>query len=124
MAQTRQFIVKAGVDAFHFGFLVRNEAPLYLLFMITRQFRILLQVRLLQTANLAPSELAQRLGQHPFVVEKASRQARQFTVPQLEAILGRLLQADLALKSSGINPVLELDMLVVGLTRGQIKGGH
>ncbi|MFN8483002.1 MAG: DNA polymerase III subunit delta [Anaerolineae bacterium] len=106
------------------GLLDDGEAPLYLLFMITRQFRILLQVRLLQTANLAPSDLAQRLGQHPFVVEKASRQARQFTVPQLEAILGRLLQADLALKSSGINPVLELDMLVVGLTRGQIKGGH
>ncbi len=100
-----------------------GEAPLYLLFMITRQFRILLQVRLLQTANLAPSELAQRLGQHPFVIEKATRQARQFTVSQLEAILARLLQVDLALKSSGNNPVLELDMLVVALTRGQIKGG-
>ncbi|MFN8498202.1 MAG: DNA polymerase III subunit delta [Anaerolineae bacterium] len=105
------------------GLLDDGEAPLYLLFMITRQFRILLQVRLLQTANLAPSELAPRLGQHLFVVEKALRQARQFTIPQLEAILGRLLQADLALKSSGANPVLELDMLVVGLTRGQIKGG-
>ena len=98
-----------------------GEAPLYLLFMITRQFRILLQVRLLQTANLAPAELAQRLGQHPYVVEKAARQARQFTVPQLEAILARLLQVDLALKSSGANPILELDMLVVALTRGQLK---
>ena len=96
-----------------------GEAPLYLLFMITRQFRILLQVRLLQPANLAPAELASRLGQHPFVIDKALKQARQFTLPHLEAILRRLLQADLALKSSGINPVLELDLLVVGLTRGQ-----
>ena len=96
-----------------------GEAPLYLLFMITRQFRILLQVRLLQSANLAPAELASRLGQHPFVIDKALRQGRQFSLPHLEAILRRLLQADLALKSSGVNPVLELDLLVVGLTRGQ-----
>lgn len=96
-----------------------GEAPLYLLFMITRQFRILLQLRLLQAANLAPAELASRLGQHPFVVEKGLRQARQFTVPQLEAILRRLLQTDLALKSSGTDPILELDMLVVSLTRSQ-----
>jgi DNA polymerase-3 subunit delta len=96
-----------------------GEAPLYLLFMITRQFRILLQLRLLQAANLAPAELASRLGQHPFVVEKGLRQARQFSVVQLEAILRRLLQADLALKSSGANPILELDLLVLSLTRGQ-----
>ncbi len=96
-----------------------GEAPLYLLFMITRQFRILLQLRLLQAANLAPGELASRIGQHPYVVEKAQRQARQFSVLHLEAILRRLLQADLALKSAGANPVLELDMLVVSLTRGQ-----
>lgn len=95
-----------------------GEAPLYLLFMITRQFRILLQLRLLQAANLAPAELAARLGQHPFVVEKGLKQARLFSLPQLETTLRRLLQADVALKSSGSNPVLELDLLVVGLTRG------
>jgi DNA polymerase III subunit delta len=89
------------------------------LFMITRQFRILLQLRLLQAQNLAPAELASRLGQHPFVVEKGLRQARQFSVSQLDVILRRLLQTDLALKSSGANPVLELDLLVVSLTRAQ-----
>jgi len=96
-----------------------GEAPLYLLFMITRQFRILLQLRLLQAANLSPAELASRLGLHPFVAEKGLRQAQRFTAPQLEAILRRLLAADLALKSSGNHPVLELDLLIVSLTRGQ-----
>ncbi len=96
-----------------------GEAPLYLLFMITRQFRILLQLRLLQAANLSHAELASQLGLPPFVVEKGLRQAQRFTAPQLEAILRRLLAADLALKSSGANPTLELDLLLVSLTRGQ-----
>jgi DNA polymerase-3 subunit delta len=94
----------------------QNAAPLYLLSMITRQFRMLLQIQDLKTRGLHPAAIREQLKLHPFVVEKTSRQAANFTLPQLEATYRKLLETDLAIKTSRSDPIVALDMLVVDLT--------
>jgi len=92
-----------------------NAAPLYLLSMIVRQFRILIQVKELSAQGLAISTIARRAGLHPFVAEKAQRQAMNFSMGQLEAVYARLLETDLAIKTGRVQDVLALDTLVAAL---------
>ncbi len=94
----------------------QNAAPLYLLAMITRQFRMLLQIQDLRTRGFNPAAIREQLKLHPYVIEKTSKQAGNFTLPQLEVTYCKLLDADLAIKTSRSDPVVALDMLVVDLT--------
>ncbi len=92
-----------------------GAAPLYLLSMIVRQFRILIQVKDLSSQGLAASTIAKQTGLHPFVAEKTGRQAMNFSMGQLEMIYARLLETDLAIKTGQTEEVLALDTLVAAL---------
>ncbi|MFN2165027.1 MAG: DNA polymerase III subunit delta [Anaerolineae bacterium] len=93
------------------------EHPLYLLTMLARQVRILIQVSDLREQRLSENEMASRLKLHPFVVKKGLAQARNFTLAQLEAAHQRVVETDWAIKTGEMEDVLALDLLVVGLTR-------
>ena len=99
-----------------------GEPPLYLLAMLARQIRILIQVSSLQAQGMSQPDIATRLKLHPFVVEKGLAQAKSFTIPQLEAAHQHLVDADWSIKTGDIDPVLALDLLVADLTRGQPLG--
>jgi DNA polymerase-3 subunit delta len=89
---------------------------MYLLTMITRQFRLMLQVGDLTRRGISLDSVQKQLGLHPFVTRKIAEQARNYSVEQLKEIMGRLLEADLALKTSRLEPQLALDLLVIELT--------
>ena len=97
--------------------LAHNAAPVYLLTMITRQFRMLLQLRDLAARGKTVEQAAAQLKLHPFVAKKTADQSRNFTLWQLEAIYQKLLDADIAIKTGRSEPALALDLLVVDLTR-------
>jgi DNA polymerase-3 subunit delta len=92
-----------------------GENPLGLLAMITRQFRLLIQVKELQEKSTPGPEMAKTLGQHPFVIEKIGQQARNFTIEQLERIYAHLLDLDVGIKTGEVGDVLALDLLVAEL---------
>ncbi len=93
-----------------------NANEFYLLTMITRQYRIMLQVRDLATRGMGADAIQKQLGLHPFVTKKMAEQARSYSVEQLEGIMSKLLETDVSLKTSRLEPTLALDMLVVDLT--------
>jgi DNA polymerase-3 subunit delta len=94
-----------------------NAAPMYLLTMITRQFRLLLQTRDFAARGKAVEQAAAQLKMHPFVAKKTWAQSLNFSLPQLEAIYQKLLDTDIAIKTGRNEPMLALDLLVVELTR-------
>lgn len=94
-----------------------NAAPTYLLHMIVRQIRLLLQFRELSDLGLTQKEIRNKTGQHPFVVQKGIQQANNFSLDQLEAAFDRLLQTDLEIKTGQTEPALALELLVTDLAR-------
>lgn len=106
-------------QAFHLMAQLRNAGahPLYLLTMIVRQYRILLQVKELAGEGLQQDEIAKAIRQHPFPTGKAMTQARQYSPDQLTSIYDRLLDTDLAIKTGRMEANLALDVLVVELAR-------
>jgi DNA polymerase-3 subunit delta len=94
-----------------------GAAPLYLLSMIVRQFRILVQVADQMDLGLGKEEIAKIIGLHPFPTQKAMQQCRHWRMSDLEGAYDRLLETDLAIKTGKLPDDLALDLLVVGLCR-------
>lgn len=79
--------------------------PIYLLSMIIRQFRILIQVK----EKISPdfktrADSVKELGLHPFIVQKSIGQSQKYSFEQLEKIYQDLQKIDLQLKSSKLSP--------------------
>lgn len=92
-----------------------GAAPLYLLAMIVRQFRILVQVSDLQGQGLDKYAIGSKIGLHHFPTGKAMQQSRNWRMADLLAAYDRLLETDLAIKTGKLPDDLALDLLVLGL---------
>lgn len=91
--------------------------PLYVLAMVARQVRILIQVSELRRQGRSERDIADQLSLHPYVVQKAMAQSPNFSLAELEAAHELLVETDWAIKTGEIEDVLALDVLVVDLTR-------
>ncbi len=87
----------------------QGEAPLYLLTMIVWQIRNLLKVQF--SANGGPKP-----KMAPFVLRKAQGQAKNFEEEELIGVFKNLLDVEVKLKTTQIDPVLVLDRVVDGIT--------
>jgi len=125
-------IVTAGVDIFDlvdalgtqngklaqklFHRLMEDKDAFEIFGMVVRQFRLLTIARDVIDEGGSLQDATQALGMHPFVAEKAYKQARAFSMETLESIYHRLLTMDEAAKT-GVMPLdLALDTLIVELT--------
>ena len=94
-----------------------GSSPLYLLSMIVRQFRMIGMYRELAAMGSHVTEIQRELGiHHSFILDKVSRQSRNFAVEQLRGIHCRLLDVDQQIKTGRMDAILALDLLVVELT--------
>jgi DNA polymerase-3 subunit delta len=88
-----------------------NNSAYYLLSMIIRQFRILLQIKdlFLRKENFSQLKL------HPFVIQKASVQAKKYSFDALKNIYQQLLEMEIQLKTSQINPKVLFNLFISNL---------
>lgn len=93
-----------------------KEDPLFVLGMIVRQFRLMIQARELLEARYDEAGISKTLGLHPFAAGKITAQARQFTLPALEGIYRRLLGVDVDIKTGRMPAETALEHLVAELT--------
>jgi DNA polymerase-3 subunit delta len=96
--------------------LLETQDPLNLFGMITRQFRLLIQVREMLDEGRG-GHITSELRLHSFVADKMTNQARRFSLPQLEAVYHRLLLMDEGIKTGQIPAELALDTFAASMTR-------
>ncbi|MCX6021570.1 MAG: DNA polymerase III subunit delta [Chloroflexi bacterium] len=102
-----------------------GAAPPYLLFMIARQFRLVLQAKELLTAGERNFDIGKRIGVFSdFALRKTLDQARAAQRPALIAAYLRLLEADLALKTGRLEGDLAVELLLIDLCRRDDGGGR
>jgi DNA polymerase-3 subunit delta len=89
--------------------------PLYVLAMIARRFRLLIQVKELADLGATNEKTAKALKLHPFPTRKLRRQSAHFTAGQLAAVHRQILDIDVAIKTGRIDPEVALDLLVAGV---------
>ena len=87
----------------------------YLFSMFIRQFRLLIQVRECLDTRVPQQEIPKYVGVHPFVAGKLTKQARSFSLKQLEQIYSHLLDIDVGVKTGKTNMPTALNLLVANL---------
>jgi DNA polymerase III subunit delta len=90
-----------------------GQAIAYIVFMLARQVRVLLNVKELATQRMRTDAIASQLRQKPFVIKKALQQVQAFSTSELETLHHRLLALDHAIKTGKINAPAALDLLVL-----------
>lgn len=90
-------------------------SEMYVLSMLTRQFRILLQTKEVLEKKPGYSHIASLLGLHPFVAQKAVFASRNFEFLELKRTYRRLLDIDFEIKTGYAKPKLLLDLFVVNI---------
>lgn len=95
--------------------LSHGALPVQALGMITRQFRLIWETRVLTEKGTSSSQISGKIGVPPYFVGEIISQAKKFTLENLKYIFQRLLKTDIELKSSGRAPGLIMDSLVIDL---------
>lgn len=100
-----------------------QEAPLALLALLIRHYRLLLKTVENQSLWGRRQELARVLGVPPFAVDRYVQQGRRYQRTMLLHIWDLLQQTDRALKSSPLRKELELEALLLELKKQQKQAG-
>lgn len=86
----------------------------YILAMLQRQIKIMLSIKIMQNENnLSQNDIVKKLKLHPFVVQKASQQAKNFSLDELHAFWQSLLEIDFNNKKGKSDIINELYALLI-----------
>ena len=90
----------------------------YILSMLIRQFKILLQIKELSERGerLSNYQVATELNIHSFTAQKALSQVRNFGLEELKTIYSQLLELDIQIKTGYTRPEVALDLFVAKVT--------
>jgi len=109
VAEKRQ---KEALDLYY-DLLTLKEPPMRILFLIVRQFNILLQVRSMVEHNMDNQEIADKAGLRSFAVRRYRSQASRFSTKQLKEALNDCAQAEEDVKTGRLDDRLSVELLLV-----------
>lgn len=97
--------------------IVLREPIQKILVMITRQFRHVLEMKLLREEGLSPNEAASKIGMSPYAASKVSKQSTGFTIEKLKDAIKQSLEFDIAIKTGKIDERIAIELLITEFTR-------
>lgn len=97
----------------YYDLLALKEPPMRILYLITRQFNLLMQVKALLAQGFDQNGAAEKLKMQSFIVRNYARQARSFTDEELERAVKDCIEAEEAVKTGRMNDVLSVELLIV-----------
>ncbi len=93
--------------------LEKGDNPLYILSMISFQFRNLLIIKALMEKYQSYYAVLKTSNLHPFIIKKGWEQAKSFTLLELKKIYQKIFQADLDIKTGKKETIAVLDLLII-----------
>lgn len=93
--------------------ILMKESPHMILAMITRQFRLILQVKYLQEQGMSQSQIGARLGLRNFIVRDCLQQGQGFSMNTLKQALHESLETDVNIKTGIVDGVLGVEILLI-----------
>ncbi|EOS39892.1 DNA polymerase III subunit delta [Lachnospiraceae bacterium] len=97
----------------YYDLLALKEPPMRILFLMIRQYRILLQVKGLLKAGYGRKEVASKAGLHPFVAGKYMDLAKRFPSGELRAIMEEGADLEQSVKTGRLTDHLAVELFLV-----------
>ena len=98
---------------YYYDLVALKEPPLRILALLTRQFRILLEVKDLMKKGLGRQQIAQSAGLHPYVAGKCMDQSKGFSGRQIRSILEDAADMEEAAKTGRLDNTMCVEIFIV-----------
>jgi len=96
----------------YYDLLALREPPMRILFLIARQYNLLLQVKELKQKGHDNKSIASKVGVPPFIAGKYVTQASRFKTADLKWAVTQCVEAEEAVKTGRMNDVMSVEMLI------------
>ncbi|HHY13615.1 MAG TPA: DNA polymerase III subunit delta [Thermoanaerobacterales bacterium] len=90
-----------------------GEAPIWVLFMLIRQLRLIYRSSHLLKQGLSFGEIQKVLKVHPYALKKAINQGENFNTAKMSEILNLAYETDLKIKRGDVDAKIAMEMLIV-----------
>lgn len=97
----------------YYELLALKEPAMRILFLITRQFNLLMQVKELKGKGYDNKVIGERVGLPPFIAGKYVVQAAKFNGKDIRAALEACVEAEEAVKTGKMNDIMSVELLIV-----------
>ena len=98
---------------YYYDLLALKEPPMRILYLLARQFRILLQVKDLLDRGNDKAQIAKTAKLHPFVAGKYMQQCRTFSKAELRDIMEEAASTEEMVKTGRLNDVMSVEIFIV-----------
>lgn len=105
----------------YYELLALKEPPMRILFLIARQFNMLLQVKELQKKGFSNKVIGEKVGLPGFIAGKYVTQAESFSREELRAAVEACIEAEEAIKTGKMNDSMSLELLIIRYSKGEKK---
>ncbi|RXT14805.1 DNA polymerase III subunit delta [Ammoniphilus sp. CFH 90114] len=99
----------------YYDLLKNKEEPLTILSLLARQFRLILQVKILSARGYSGQQMASILGVHPYPIKLAAEKAQRFKEKALRRIIAYLAEEDYRIKTGQIDKSLSMELFFMRL---------
>ncbi|MDO4632845.1 MAG: DNA polymerase III subunit delta [Eubacteriales bacterium] len=117
MAEKRQ---RDALDMYY-DLVLLKEPPMRILYLITRQLNLLMQVKELRGQGYDVNTIASRCGIAPFIVRNYQKQERHFSQERLRELVERAITLEEAVKTGRMNDRMAVELLLVMGSREEKK---
>ena len=97
----------------YYELLALKEPPMRILFLLTRQYRLLFHVKALMQQGYGRKEIASKAGLHPFVAGKYMDQAKRFSIEELRSVMEEGAQTEQNVKTGLLSDNLAVELFIV-----------
>ena len=101
----------------YYELIAEKEPPMRILFMISRQFNLILQAKDLSARGMSKEQIAGAMGVQGFIASKSISQSRNFTVSELKAGLAESISTEELIKSGRMDENIGVEMFLVKYSR-------
>ena len=97
----------------YYELLALKEPPMRILFLLTRQYRLLFHVKALMQQGYGRKEIASKAGLHPFVAGKYMDQAKRSSMGELRSVMDEGAQTEQNVKTGLLSDSLAVELFIV-----------
>lgn len=97
----------------YYDLIATREAPMKILYMLSRQFNIMYQIKEMEKEGFSAANIAKNMGMQNFIVNKALSQCKNFKLITLKNAINYCVKLEEAIKLGNMDDTMAVELVIV-----------